>query len=138
MKLHPLYLSLLIHNKTRKRDLIDNLFKEGLSVSYDRVLQLSAKDANTGIDRYDNEACVCPSTLRDKPFNTGNLDNNRSQSLIYLESIMALQYLSHNMSQMINGVFKVFPVILDDNETTVGRASNVQKGSHNIQRAVGA
>ena len=51
---------------------------------------------------------------------------------------MALQYLSHNMSQVINGVVRVFPVTLDDNETTVGRASNVQKGSHNIQRAVGA
>ena len=44
-------------------------------MSYDRVLQLSPKDANTGIDRYENEACVCPSTLRDKLFNTGNLDN---------------------------------------------------------------
>ena len=39
---------------------------------------------------------------------------------------------------MINGVCRVFPVILDDNETTVGRASNVQKRSHNIQSAVGA
>ena len=51
---------------------------------------------------------------------------------------MALQYLSHNMSQMINSVFRVFPVIVGDNETTVRRASNVQKGSHNIQRAMGA
>ena len=33
----PLYLGLLIHNKTRKRDLIDVLFEKGLSVSYDRV-----------------------------------------------------------------------------------------------------
>ena len=43
---------------------------------------------------------------------------------------MAFQYLSHNVSQMINGVFRVFTVIQNDNETTVGRASNVQKGSH--------
>ena len=43
---------------------------------------------------------------------------------------MALQYSSHNMSQMINGVVRVFPVIPDDNETTKGHASNVQKGSH--------
>ena len=51
-----------------------------------------------------------------------------SQPLIYLESIIALQYLSHNMSQMMNGVVRVFSVILDNNETTVSRASNVQKG----------
>ena len=31
---------------------------------------------------------------------------------------------------MINGVFRVFPVIPDDNETTEGCASNVRKGSH--------
>ena len=43
---------------------------------------------------------------------------------------MTFQYLSHNMSQMINGVVRVFPVIRDDNKTTVGRASNAQKGSH--------
>ena len=43
---------------------------------------------------------------------------------------MTLQYPSHNMSQMINGVVRVFPVKPDDNETTVGRASNVTKGSH--------
>ena len=31
---------------------------------------------------------------------------------------------------MINGVVIVLAVIPDDNETTEGRASNVQKGSH--------
>ena len=41
----PLYLGLLVHNKTRKRDLIDNLFQKGLSVSYDRVLQVSTEEA---------------------------------------------------------------------------------------------
>ena len=35
----PLYLGLMIHAKTRRRDLIDTLFELGLSVSYDRVLQ---------------------------------------------------------------------------------------------------
>ena len=34
------------------------------------------------------------------------------------------------MSQMINGVVRVFPVISDDNETTERVASNVKKGSH--------
>ena len=47
-----LYLGLLLHNthKTRKRELIDNLFDNGLSVSYDRVLQLSTDEANRAIE----------------------------------------------------------------------------------------
>lgn len=36
----PLYLGLLIHGKTRKRELVDVLFRHGLSVSYDCILQL--------------------------------------------------------------------------------------------------
>ena len=40
--------------------LIDNLFERGLSVSYGRALQLSIEEANTVIDRYENEGCVCP------------------------------------------------------------------------------
>ena len=71
----PLYLGLLIHNKTRKRDLIDVFFEKGLSVSYDRVLQLSTDEANRVIDMYEREGIVRPSTLRDNLFTTGNLDN---------------------------------------------------------------
>ena len=43
---------------------------------------------------------------------------------------MTLQYPSQSMSQMINGVVRVFPVISDDNETTERGASTVTKGSH--------
>ena len=43
---------------------------------------------------------------------------------------MTLQYTAHNLSQMIEDVVRVFPVIPDDNETTEGGASNVTKGSH--------
>ena len=43
---------------------------------------------------------------------------------------MTLQYPSHNMSQMIDVVVRVFPVIPDDNETTERGASNVRKGSY--------
>ena len=39
----PLYLGLLFHAKTRKRELVDELFSKVLSVSYDRVKQLSTE-----------------------------------------------------------------------------------------------
>ena len=34
----PLYIGILVHSKTRKRDLVDILYSKGMSVSYDRVL----------------------------------------------------------------------------------------------------
>ena len=71
----PLYLGLLVHNKTRKRELIDILFKRGLSVSYDRVLQLSTDIANAVIDQYEDDGVVCPTILKEGLFTTGNLDN---------------------------------------------------------------
>ena len=55
--------------------LIENLFERGLSVLYGRALQLSTEEANTVIDSYENEGCVCPETLIDKLFTTGNLHN---------------------------------------------------------------
>ena len=63
--------------------LIDNLFEKGLSVSYGRALQLSTEEANTVIDRYENEGCVCPETLIDTLFTDGNLhsiDHNPSST----------------------------------------------------------
>ena len=42
----PLYLGMAIHAKTRKRELIDTLFSLGLSVSYDRVLEVSTDLSN--------------------------------------------------------------------------------------------
>ncbi len=71
----PLYLGLLIHDKTRKRQLIDILFEKGLSVSYDRVLQLSTDMANGVIDQFEADGVVCPIVLRERVFTTGNLDN---------------------------------------------------------------
>ena len=71
----PLYTALVIYNKTRKRDLIDIMFEKGLSVSYDRVLQLSFDLANSVIARYEDEGVVCPTPLRSGVYTTGNLDN---------------------------------------------------------------
>ena len=39
---HPHYISVKIHAVTRKRTLIDALFRLGICVSYDRVLQLTS------------------------------------------------------------------------------------------------
>ncbi len=37
----PIYVGLTVHAISRKRDLIDTLFDLGLSISYDRVMEIS-------------------------------------------------------------------------------------------------
>ena len=37
---------MMVHSKTRKRELVDILFSLGLSISYDRVLSISTELGN--------------------------------------------------------------------------------------------
>jgi hypothetical protein len=99
----PLYLGLLIHIKTRKRDLIDTLYAHGLSVSYDRVLNFSTDEANRAIDRFEREGLVCPAILRDGLFTTGNLDNvdhnptsTSNQGAFHGTALSITQHLLHD------------------------------------------
>ena len=71
----PLYMGLLIHAKTRKRELVDILYEHGLSVSYDRVMQHSTDIANQVIAQYQEDGVVCPPKLKRGLFVTGQLDN---------------------------------------------------------------
>ncbi|CAB3987995.1 Hypothetical predicted protein [Paramuricea clavata] len=71
----PIYLGLSIHARTRKRDLVDNFFKLGLSVSYDRVLSISTDIGNTICRKFQDENLVCPAKLRKGIFTTSAVDN---------------------------------------------------------------
>ena len=42
----PIYVGLVVHARTRKRDLIETLFYLGLSISYDRVMEISTTIGN--------------------------------------------------------------------------------------------
>ena len=72
---HSTCMRLLLHNKARKYDLIDIHFERGLSVSDDRVLELSTNIANAVIDQSQDDGVVCLSVLREGLFATGNLNN---------------------------------------------------------------
>ena len=115
----PLYLRLIIHNRTRKRDLIDILFEKGLSVSYDRVLQLSTEEANRVIDNYENEGSVCLSTLTDKLFTTGNLDNidHNPSSTLSLDSFHGTAIsITQHITNVNPGVFRVLRKIPENRD----------------------
>ena len=79
----PVYLGLYLHSKTRKRELIDNMFNLGLSISYDRVLALSTSLGNAVCELYTQDGVVCPPNLRPGLFTVAaadNVDHNPSSS----------------------------------------------------------
>ena len=69
------YLALSVLARTRKRRLIDMLHENGLCVSYDRVLDMSAKLEEAGVCQYVDDGVVCPLGLRTKLFTTSAVDN---------------------------------------------------------------
>lgn len=71
----PIYMGLTLHAKTRKRDLVDTLFNLGLSISYDRVLELSTAINNRVCEQYMSDNVVCPPNLREGLFCTAAVDN---------------------------------------------------------------
>ena len=71
----PIYLGLMVHARTRKRDLIETLSDLGLSISYDRVLDISTAIGNQVCDHYHQSQVVYPPNLREGLFTTAAIDN---------------------------------------------------------------
>ncbi|MES9881624.1 MAG: hypothetical protein ABW185_12160, partial [Sedimenticola sp.] len=71
----PIYTGLLVHAETRKRGLIDKLYDLGLSISYDRVLEISTDMGNRVCEQFERESLVCPVSLRKGIFTTSAVDN---------------------------------------------------------------
>ena len=60
----PVYIGVMLHLKTRKRDLIDSLHSLGMSISYDEVLRLSSDVANAVCGHFKETDTVCPPNLK--------------------------------------------------------------------------
>ena len=71
----PIYLGMMMHTKTRKRELVDQLFELGLSVSYDRVLEISTQLGHKVCQHYEIQRAVCPPQLKCGVFTTAAVDN---------------------------------------------------------------
>ena len=71
----PMYIGLAVHAQTRQRTLVDKLYRLGLSISYDRVMQISADLGNSVCSFYEREKVVCPLKLKQDLFTTGCVDN---------------------------------------------------------------
>ena len=65
----------MIHTKIQKRELVDNLYELGLSISYDHVLEISAKLGNKICHWCMMEKAICPPKLRCELFTSAAVDN---------------------------------------------------------------
>ena len=75
----PIYIGLLIHAHTRSRTLIDMFHDMGLSISYNRVLDISTTFRNNLMEQFDCDCVVCPKDLKKNVFTivaTVNIDHN--------------------------------------------------------------
>ena len=66
----PVYIGLMIHNKTRDLALIEKLSKLGLCISKHRVSQLSISMGNTVIEVSERDDMVLPMSLKLGVFST--------------------------------------------------------------------
>lgn len=71
----PMYIGLVVHAHTRQRFLVDKLYRLGLSISYDRVMQISSNLGNSVCSLYERQQVVCPPKLKGDLFTTGCVDN---------------------------------------------------------------
>ncbi len=56
----PVYMGMSVYGKTRKRTLVEMLHEHGVSISYDRVLEISAQLGDATVNKYVNDGVVCP------------------------------------------------------------------------------
>ena len=88
------------HMYTCKKELVDRLYHLKLSISYDRVLCLSAQIGNKVCEQFHNNQVVCPPRLRSCVFTTSSVDNidynpssNTSKESFHGTAISIFQYL---------------------------------------------
>lgn len=70
-----IYVGKKLHAETRKRELVEKLAQLGISITYDRVLQIFADMGNSVCQLYKLEQVVCPPNLKQNLFTTSTVDN---------------------------------------------------------------
>ena len=73
-----MYMGMAVYAKTRKRNLVEMLHDHGMSISFDRVLEISAQLGDATVSKYVEEGVVCPPVLRKGLFTTVAMDQSSS------------------------------------------------------------
>ena len=70
-----MYIGLMLHDYTCKKEQVDRLYRLRLSISNNCVLCLSAQMGNRVCEQFHNDQVVCPPRLRGCVFTTSAVDN---------------------------------------------------------------
>ena len=71
----PIHISLDVHSRSRSKTLINDLHDLGLSISYDRGMELEEWMAQAVSERYEEDGVVCPTQFRKDLFILSAVDN---------------------------------------------------------------
>ena len=133
----PVHIGVMLHMKTRKRDLIDRLHSLGMSISYDEVLRLSSDMANAVYEHFKETDTICPPNLRTNVFTTAavdNLDPNTSSTKAVIYKFMSWHQHFTNTAPLTvegkgveNASFKQRTVSASK---TTGRSTSIQLHQH--------
>ena len=86
-----IYLRLVLHAYTRKRELVDTLSGLGISITYDRVLRISVELSNGVCQRFRTTNVVCSPKLRGKVFTTSVVDNIAAGTRMMVHAAAAMK-----------------------------------------------
>ena len=71
----PIYIGMNVHALTRSKKLIQQLYQMGISISYDRIMEIEDWIATSACERFAEDGVVSPACLRKRLFTVGVLDN---------------------------------------------------------------
>ena len=96
----PVRVGLMVHSKTRKKSLVENLAKEGLRISYKSVEEIESWITKQLCFKYNEDEIICPLTLQYGLFKVAAIDiidpdpsSTRTNSFFYCTIISIFQYL---------------------------------------------
>ena len=70
----PIYIGLNIHQLTRSKKLIEQLYRMGICISYDRVMEIEDWIATSTCERFKEDGVASPACLRKGLFTVGALE----------------------------------------------------------------
>ena len=71
----PIYIGMNVHALTRSKKLVQQLYQMGISISYDRIIQIEDWIATSASERFEEDGVVAPACLWEGLFTVGALDN---------------------------------------------------------------
>ena len=71
----PVYIGMLVHNKTRKKGLVNEFANQGFSITYNRLQEIQSAITTQLCKEYEKEGGVRPKQLHKETFTSAAIDN---------------------------------------------------------------